>query len=625
MADGSLLRSPDGKLQISGSEPISTLSVEGSEPVLGCLVNIPKDANKLREALGIDSNIHHFAFACTTPAFRESSSDIRVVVCRGYTHHGDKRFTIKAHPKHLVSPQSSSQQDIIWQLIPCQDPLKGSRMRKLLKGIEVSNMEEPFEICKGQRELCGIGEKDKRLVFQPFKVMLTDDESFCLGRESFSLLQPAGPLLDKENKNVLGFYWSRENKLVLSFLQRGQVVVEIADEIIVTDSVAVQNSAPSRNGTTVSGGQSVPEAIKTVPAKPKLSLQDIELNLYRNHHDSSVDEQKKVTPGDPLSSLWEKDPSFRDHLATCLDRAYKIRKCVQGWPALATEAKVSKEECEKFSSNETGSASERMFRYIEAAKPRLGLDNLQTAFKKSGQEELHKMLSDYISAGHLRKVKFVSELAAYAPEILGQIMLRIDRDNCWRTVATQLDIPQRVFEQFDNKMKDNPTRQLLHLVHTHDTRLTVEDLKTKLMSIEREDVVEDMQGVPAKIGIDALLSHFTVTEGIERKLNREDAFLQNWRQLAKLYLEAQMISDEDFRGLQPEREARSPATELISHIISSQKPEPTVGDLVVYFARMRRVDCLDILASYLKRGWRDVSDILNKNPALGYRRTISVH
>lgn len=103
-----------------------------------------------------------------------------------------------------------------------------------------------------------------------------------------------------------------------------------------------------------------------------------------------------------------------------------------------------------------------------------------------------------------------------------------------------------------------------------------------------------------KIGIDALLNHFDVTEHIEAKLNREDSFLQNWRQLAELYKQDGLINDEDIPSLEPKKDPRSPTAGLMLHALKRDSASVKVEDLVVYLAKMRRTDCLNVVARYLK-------------------------
>lgn len=213
-----------GKLKPGGSEPICTLTVDECDPVTGCLVEIPKD-KQLREKLGFGAgfeHVHHFAYVAATPEFKNSNKEIHVVVSRGYTNTGDKKFTIKPSHKKVVAPDSSSSQNATWLLVSCQEGLKGSRMRKFLKDVRIDSEEDPSQICKNNPDLVGVGVKDNKLVYQPFKVVFTDDETFCVNRESFKNLKPSGPILDKEKNVVLGFYWSRENKMIISWLARGE-------------------------------------------------------------------------------------------------------------------------------------------------------------------------------------------------------------------------------------------------------------------------------------------------------------------------------------------------------------------------------------------------------------------
>lgn len=213
-----------GKLKPGGSEPICTLTIAECDPVVGCLVEIPKD-KQLREKLGIGTafdNLQHFAFVAATPEFKDSSKEIHAVICRGYTNTGDKKFNIKPSHKKIVSPETGSSQNSTWLLVACQEGLKGSRMRKFLKDVKIDNEEDPSQICKNNQEIVGVGVKDDKLVYQPFKVVFTDEETFCVSRESFKTLKPTGPILDKEKNHVLGYYWSRENKMIISWLTRGE-------------------------------------------------------------------------------------------------------------------------------------------------------------------------------------------------------------------------------------------------------------------------------------------------------------------------------------------------------------------------------------------------------------------
>jgi len=104
------------------------------------------------------------------------------------------------------------------------------------------------------------------------------------------------------------------------------------------------------------------------------------------------------------------------------------------------------------------------------------------------------------TAGYMKKVKFVSEMGSFTPGILGQVMVKMDHCKHWKVLATQLEIPKRVFEQFDQELVNNPTRQLLHLAHTRNTKITVEDLKAKLQTLDRDDVLKDFSEVPGKHG-----------------------------------------------------------------------------------------------------------------------------
>lgn len=212
-----------GKLKPGGSEPICMLTTTECEPAVGCLVEIPKD-HQIREKLEIGKafdSIQHYAFVAATSAFKDSSHETHVVICRGYTNTGNKKFNIKPGHKKIVAPEIGSSQNSTWLLMSCQEGLKGSRMRKFLKDLQIVDEEDPSQICKNNPDLVGIGVKDDQLVYQPFKVIITDDETFCVSRESFKTLKPSGPVLDKEKNHVLGYYWSRENKMIISWLARG--------------------------------------------------------------------------------------------------------------------------------------------------------------------------------------------------------------------------------------------------------------------------------------------------------------------------------------------------------------------------------------------------------------------
>lgn len=99
---------------------------------------------------------------------------------------------------------------------------------------------------------------------------------------------------------------------------------------------------------------------------------------------------------DDLEKLWEKDSEFRNQICVSLDRVYKIKGSVKFWPNLSEELKVARAEHENFSKGETFSPSERMFRYIEAAKPRLTIEQLQDAFLACHHEDMHRILQEYI-------------------------------------------------------------------------------------------------------------------------------------------------------------------------------------------------------------------------------------
>ncbi|KAK3754245.1 hypothetical protein QZH41_020142, partial [Actinostola sp. cb2023] len=529
-------------------------------------------------------------------AFKESSSDLHVVVARGYANTGDKKFNIKAGHKKIVAPEIGSTQNATWLLVSCQEGLKGSRMRKFLKDVQIIDEEDPSQICKNNRELVAIGMNDDKLVYQPFKIVVTDDDTFCVSRESFKTLKPSGPVLDKEKIHVLGHYWSRENKMVISWLARGQVVIDIADEIVYIDA------AGDKNGGNV-GVRYQPSMLQVMAVhKPKVSMYEIELNIYRKgkQDEEHPEVMMQMSSDDPLEKLWEKDSEFRNQICSSLDRVYKIKSTVKYWPNLADDLKVPRKDHENFSKGETLSPSERMFRYIEAAKPRLTIEQLLVALKKCQLDDLHCVFEDYIDAGYMKKVKFVSEMGSFTPNILGQVMVKMDRNKYWKELSTQLEIPKRVFDQFDEELVNNPTRQLLHLAHTRNTKITVEDLKSKLETLDRDDVLKDFKEVPDKIGIDALLNHFDVTEHIEAKLNREDSFLQNWRHLAELYKADGLISDEDIKSLEPEKDARSPTAGLLLYVLQRDSSSVKIEDLVVHCAKLRRTDCLNVIATYFK-------------------------
>jgi hypothetical protein len=108
-----------------------------------------------------------------------------------------------------------------------------------------------------------------------------------------------------------------------------------------------------------------------------------------------------VNLDDALEKLWEKDGEFRNQICVNLDRVYKIKGSVKFWPNLSEELKVSRAEHENFSKDETFSPSERMFRYIEAAKPRLTIEQLQAAFLECHLEDMHRLLQDYIDGTYL--------------------------------------------------------------------------------------------------------------------------------------------------------------------------------------------------------------------------------
>lgn len=214
-----------GKLKPGGNEPICTLTASECDPAIGCLVLIPKDKKDLREKLGIDSafsSIQHYAFVAATPAFKESTTDISVVIARGYTNTGDKKFTIKPSHRKVVAPELGSTRDATWLLVSCHEGLKGSRMRKFLKGVQIFDEEDPSLICKNNSELVAVGTNEGKLVYQPFKIVTTDEDTFVVGRDVFRDLKPSGPILDKDKKNVLGYYWSREHKMVVSWIARGK-------------------------------------------------------------------------------------------------------------------------------------------------------------------------------------------------------------------------------------------------------------------------------------------------------------------------------------------------------------------------------------------------------------------
>lgn len=85
-------------------------------------------------------------------------------------------------------------------------------------------------------------------------------------------------------------------------------------------------------------------------------------------------------------------------------------------------------------------------------------------------------------------------------DILGRMALKLDRKskNDWRSLALQLNVPQRVLRNFGSHQRHNSSLMLLKYIPIFDPEITLEYLKGCLVSIGRQDAVQvlDTAGIP---------------------------------------------------------------------------------------------------------------------------------
>lgn len=84
--------------------------------------------------------------------------------------------------------------------------------------------------------------------------------------------------------------------------------------------------------------------------------------------------------------------------------------------------------------------------------------------------------------------------------IVGRIALKLDKPHPqnWRSLASGLGIPRKVFRNFGSLHEHNAALQLLKYLPTFDPELSVAMLKDTLDEIDRSDVVNilDSAGIP---------------------------------------------------------------------------------------------------------------------------------
>ena len=110
-------------------------------------------------------------------------------------------------------------------------------------------------------------------------------------------------------------------------------------------------------------------------------------------------------------------------------------------------------------------------------------------------------MSIHLPGGLISKESVVGSLVERDDtDILGRLAVKLDskRKNDWKGLALQLNVPTRVLRNFGSHQRHNSALMLLKYIPIFDPELTLEQLKTCLASIGRQEAVKvlDNAGIP---------------------------------------------------------------------------------------------------------------------------------
>ncbi|KAK3754988.1 hypothetical protein QZH41_015149, partial [Actinostola sp. cb2023] len=207
--------------------------------------------------------------------------------------------------------------------------------------------------------------------------------------------------------------------------------------------------------------------------------------------------------------------------------------------------------------------------------------------------------STFIIGHQLKYDDLVSNMRDDASDILNDIILKLDKGNLWKAVASKLGITEQKYCVFARDPNLNPTQTLFNVLGAYSPLLEVRDLKSNLKTLGEKDLLGKLDTIPDESLVNSLPSKPNLMcDEIERFLNNPSSNML-YKLAGKFKDQGKIPEDCDIRIFHQQEIEESPTQMLMDKVISSHKERYTAQDLVDRLYSINRKDCVEIVRTYL--------------------------
>ncbi|XP_048587112.1 uncharacterized protein LOC125570125 isoform X2 [Nematostella vectensis] len=365
------------------------------------------------------------------------------------------------------------------------------------------------------------------------------------------------------------------------------------------------------NDETKSTYLSLPDLVDTAPHQPDPLLSEIYPQPILPLVETAGSSRRKIRSGDDIQTLWAESPShtFDKDLSHLLDTEYHYG--IESGLQLAKLLGIDGEQRETFTRASISSRSEKLFEILATIQPDLKVKDLSKALEDIKNIAAFNVLEHAKSAkpkdggSQITDETEMADLLDSHGKVIGQLSLELDKGpQNWKNLSSQLGVPRSYTKQLSRPDSyKSPTREMIeHFIPVRKPSLTVESL-VKLFNEKNAPtaLVDKLKNLKQDLPIKHLPNK-EVMDDLEDYLDAGE-----WRTVA----ENLGLCDDDISCIKPIPSREIGVTEAMFVWLRSAKPKTfTVAQLVIQLAKMKRRDCLDLIASQMEDG--EVKNILKK-------------
>ncbi|XP_067043167.1 uncharacterized protein [Acropora muricata] len=214
-------------------------------------------------------------------------------------------------------------------------------------------------------------------------------------------------------------------------------------------------------------------------------------------------------------------------------------------------------------------------------------DNMKRSFSEATMKERKIKLDDPLAKTILDRLDLLEELSRCLDK-----EYKYGRNQCWKHVAEYFGIDEEKYQSFGCSKIHSPTEEMFDYLDATDTKLTIGKLKEKLLSVERQDVIDvlvEYEKTDCSVKDGTLVcslfdSNPDIIGRIAFLLDGQKLGLKNWVQLAGKLDIPKKVS-KSFETCNTDN-----PTEGLFEYLKTHLPEMKVEKLITHLEAMQRRD-----------------------------------